>query len=153
MSPRRATLPATPRKIVLSPSAKRAVTGTRQGEDGHLYLDSFSWDNHVVSELTRLQLVTDTGPGPRLTENGLRMRTWLQRQFYLGKLAEQVRAEGIDGEDLADLADGIDAGEETGSITGTSVDFQLAFALAASLTDQSAQDLRAELETYLGWRD
>lgn len=155
-----ATLPATPRKVVLSTFAKQALTTAEMRNGGYFYL-SGTWClmEKVTAELASLHLVDDMGTGNAcaarfvVTANGLRMRTWLQRQFYLGKLAEQVRAEGIDGEDLADLAAGIDAGEETGTITGTSIDFQLAFALAASITDQSAQDLRAELETYMGWRD
>jgi hypothetical protein len=104
----------------------------------------------AATELAGLGLIDADG---MITENGHRMGDYLGWQFILGQLAKQVRAEGIDGEDLADVAAGIDAGEETGTITGTSIDFQLAFALAASLSEQSAEDLRQDLEQYMGWND
>jgi hypothetical protein len=130
--------PNTPRRVVLTPAAKAALRSGRA-----------LMGTNVADELIGLGLLDDNG----ITENGQRMRTYLQHQAHLGHLAKQIRAEGITGEDLADVAAGIDAGEETGSITGTSVDFQLAFALAASLSEQSAEDLRQDLETYLGWND
>lgn len=128
--------PNRPARVTLTTAAKHAlISGT--------------WivGTSVATELTHLGLITENG----ITENGVRLANYYIHQAHLGHLAKQVRAEGIDGRDLADLAAGIDAGEETGSITGTSVDFQLAFALAASLSDQSAEDLRQDLETYLGW--
>jgi len=129
--------PNRPARVVLTPAAKHALSGSM-----------WLMGTQAATELASLNLIDATG---RITENGERMRSYLTHQTHLGHLAKQVRAEGIDGEDLADLAAGIDAGEETGSITGTSVDFQLAFALAASLSEQSAEDLRQDLETYLGW--
>lgn len=129
--------PNTPAKVVLTPAAKAALLSGRA-----------LMGTTVARELAGLRLIDDSGV---LTDNGQRMANYLTHQFHLRKLAEQVRAEHIDGRDLADLAAGIDAGEETGNITGTSVDFQLAFALAASLSDQSAEDLRGDLEHYMGW--
>lgn len=154
--------PNRPAKVVLTPNAKRGLTTAEMRDGGYWYLNA-TWclmdsvTDAGTAELAALHLVDDMGPsngaGFRfvLTENGLRMRTYLQHQVRLGKLAKQVRAEDIDGQDLADLAAGIDAGETTGTITGTTVDFQLAFALAASLSDQSAEDLRGDLERYMGW--
>lgn len=162
--------------------------------DGTLYLVTLAMITEITDELLRLELITDNRPeceghadddhallhGPyhcdgscqqidpqerfTLTDAGLRMRSYLQHQFYLRKLAEQVRAEHIGGDDLADLAAEIDRriaalaeGDDTDifadPITGVSIDFQLAFALAASLSVQSAEDLRQDLETYLGWND
>ena len=154
------TLPAIPRRVVLSPAAKRALTNARTTDAG-TYVHALDAFDNVTEELENHRLITAAGVDDSpaalivwaLTDNGLRMRSYIQRQFYVRKLAEQVRAEGITGEDLADVAAGIDAGEEAGTISGTSVDFQLAFELAGSLTDQSGQDVRAELEEYLGWRD
>jgi hypothetical protein len=131
--------PNRPARVVLTPAAKAALRTGRA-----------LMGTNVAAELANLNMIDADG---RLTENGTRMADYLGWQFILGQLAKQVRAEGITGEDLADLAAGIDAGEETGSIPGTSIDFQLAFALAASLSDQSAEDLRQDLETYLGWND
>ena len=129
--------PNRPARVVLTIAAKHALLG------GMWILGTTA-----AIELAGHNLIDATG---RITENGKRMCSYLRHQDRLGHLAKQVRAEGIDGDDLADLAAGIDAGEATGSITGTSIDFQLAFALAASLSDQSAEDLRQDLEEYLGW--
>lgn len=128
--------PNTPRRVVLTPAAKHALMG-----------GFWVRGTAAANELAALKLIDDNG----ITENGDRLASYFAHQTILGKLAKQVREEGIDGEDLADVAAAIDAGEGTGSITGTSIDFQLAFALAASLSDQSAEDLRSDLEEYLGW--
>lgn len=156
--------PNRPARVVLTPAAKRALRDATMHVGGYWYLGQVpvatteERDAYAL-ELVRLHLADDMGSElPHtlryaVTENGLRMRTYLLHQTHLGHLAKQVRAEDIDGEDLADLAAGIDAGEDAGSITGTSIDFQLAFALAVTLSEQSAEDLRQDLETYLGWRD
>jgi hypothetical protein len=145
--------PNTPRRVVLSSNAKHALTGAKMAVDGIYYLDAFAWDNAAISALCTLGLARGTSTGTYLTDAGERMRTYLEHQSRLRQLAKQVRAEGITGEDLADLTADMDQGIPTGDITGTTVDFQLAFALVASLSGQSAEDLRAELETHLGWTD
>lgn len=162
--------PNRPARVVLTPAAKQLLTTAEK--DGDRYLIDMMHAGWIESlpELLRLDLAVPTrsilytGKCYKLTENGLRMRSYLQHQFHLGELAEQVKAEGIDGEDLADLAaeidrriaalaEGDDADIFADPIIGVSIDFQMAFALTASLSDQSAEDLRQDLETYLGWRD
>lgn len=155
--------PNRPTHVVLSPAAKHALTTAKQFTlNGPWYVAFIAVtpaDDNTHEELSSLGLIqadhTTIHTQPNhwcyaVTDNGLRMRSYLKHQFHLGQLAKQIRAENITGEDIADLAAGIDAGEETGSITGTSVDFQLAFALVASHSGQSAEDLRQDLARYMG---
>lgn len=155
----RASLPATPAKIVLTPNAKtHLLAAIVDGDRFILDHDNAKGILAAINELSRPGYIQPTRSiryGARqawaLTENGLKLRGYYQHQDNLAQLAEQVKTEGISGEDLADLAASVEAEEETGSVFGISQDFQLAFAMAASLADQSAQDLRQDLEQYMGW--
>lgn len=151
--------PNRPARIDLTTAAKQALRGAINDGTDRVILDLGQPHVAVATELRQLGLVTVTRSNRwptvqswLLTEAGLGMRGYLQHQLRLGQLAEQMDIEGVTGEDVDDVAASIDAGEETGSVFGVSEDFQLAFALAASLSDQSAEDLRQDLNHYLSTR-
>lgn len=186
----RATLPAIPRKVVLTPEAKahiaNAVRDTGHGQrrfildmtqpNGWLQVLPELLDNNIVTRGRSLDWDT---PVYVLTDFGMWLRTYLLDNRVMRHLAELVRTEGLSGEDLADIAaylddepgceghadddfvltSGVGAGESVycdGSCieyVGPGEEFLRLLRHVAQWSGESAEDLRQELETYLGWND
>lgn len=143
-------------RTALTANAKHALNSAEITNGGHLYLTAFTLFVNVIEELLGHQLVDDLGEGApaarryQLTLGGLRMRAYVAHQNRLRYLAGLVRADGLDGQDVADIAASVDAGEDCYVGRG-SASFRTAFAEIALMVDCSGADLRQELEGFMGW--
>jgi hypothetical protein len=147
-------------RTALTPNAKVALTAAEKDINEGLYFVRTMGYLDVIAELMDHGLVRNLGneqpPSHRyaLTDGGMLVRGKLEHRNRIGYLAREIRERLVDGEELADIAASIDAGEE--DYVGN-VHVHTAMALVASLAPSrdgngcSAADVRQEVENYLGW--
>lgn len=156
-------------RTALTTNARRAITTAAtctadNGDRVYFITNVITMAAGGTDELLHHGLVVDLGAQYssmrryQLTEAGVIVRTKLQHRQRINHLANDIRRYNVDGEELADIAASIGAGEE--DYVGN-VQVHVAMALVASLAPMapgrplgcSAEDIRQEVETVLGWND
>ena len=151
------TTTQTTRKPVLTATARTALGDALKDGNRHiLNMNAPGWTK-VVEELEPLGMITVTrslryggAQSWELTPAGMAVRSVVLRNRRVSALADAMRKEQVDGEDLVTIAASIDA-RETDYVGPGDREFYTMFALAASIEGCSAEDFRTEFEHYMGW--
>lgn len=144
-------------RAALTANAKNALTSAEYDIKTNRRYLGITWCVTAAAELAGMLLVDDLGADHKPTRryavnaSGDVMREHLVRENALRALGRAAREHNITGEDLADVAAAVDAGQE--ECIGVAPVFYLTFKSRTEIDKCSGADLRQEVENVLGWRD